>query len=232
MTAAPRITPVDLSNDDSFKTGFPHAFFTWLRENNPVHWHAATPVSPDGEGFWVVSRYADVMTVLRTPAIYSSDTGGGRRGGGTTLKDERATGKVLNYTDDPHHKMLRGLVNKGFTAQAVGRLQDELRRRANLLIDKFPVGEVFDFVPRFSRELPLQAICIVLGVPQEDRGQLCDWIDHGLEADSPNVLAKEYVLKIRDYATIVIAEKRLHPQDDILSKKESMPALTTRTVAP
>jgi cytochrome P450 len=134
------------------------------------------------------------------------------------LKDERAAGKVLNYTDDPHHKVLRGLVNKGFTAQAVGPLQDELRRRANLLIDKFPVGEVFDFVPRFSRELPLQAICIVLGVPQEDRGQLCDWIDHGLEADSPNVLAKEYVLKIRDYATTVIAEKRLHPQDDILSK--------------
>ena len=218
MTAAPRITPVDLSNDDSFKSGFPHAFFTWLRENDPVHWHAATPVSPDGEGFWVVSRYADVMTVLRTPAIYSSDTGGGRRGGGTTLKDERAAGKVLNYTDDPHHKVLRGLVNKGFTAQAVGRLQDELRRRANLLIDKFPVGEVFDFVPRFSRELPLQAICIVLGVPQEDRGQLCDWIDHGLEADSPNVLAKEYVLKIRDYATTVIAKKRRHPQDDILSK--------------
>ncbi len=209
---------VDLSSDASFKNGFPHGFFTWLRENDPVHWHAATPVSPDGEGFWVVSRYADIMEVLRTPAIYSSDTGGDRRGGGTTLKDERAAGKVLNYTDDPHHRVLRGLVNKGFTAQAVGRLGDELRRRANLLIDDFPVGEVFNFVPHFSRELPLQAICIVLGVPQDDRGQLCDWIDHGLEADSPNVMAKEYVLKIRDYARGIIAGKRDDPRDDILSK--------------
>ncbi len=209
---------VDLSDDTSFRNGFPHEFFTWLRQNDPVHWHEATPVTPDGEGFWVVSRYDDVMTVLRTPEIYSSNTGGDRQGGGTTMKDERAAGKILNYTDDPHHRVLRSLVNKGFTAQAVGRLEAELRRRANLLIDDFPRGRPFDFVSHFSRELPLQAICIVLGVPQEDRLQLCDWIDQGLAADSPNVLGKESYLKIMAYAARIIAEKRRHTLDDILSK--------------
>jgi cytochrome P450 len=209
---------VDLSDDHSFSNGFPHDYFTWLRQNDPVHWHEATPVTPDGEGFWVVSRYDDVMTVLRTPEIYSSNTGGDRQGGGTTMKDERAAGKILNYTDDPHHRVLRSLVNKGFTAQAVGRLEAELRRRANLLIDDFPRDRPFDFVSHFSRELPLQAICIVLGVPQEDRLQLCDWIDLGLAADSPNVLGKESYLKIMDYAAGIIAEKRRQPGDDILSK--------------
>ena len=116
MSAASENRAVDLSSDLSFKDGFPHAFFTWLRENDPVHWHNPTPVTPDGEGFWVVSRYDDVMEVLRQPEIFSSDTGGDRRGGGTTLKDERAAGKILNYTDDPHHRVLRSLVNKGFTA--------------------------------------------------------------------------------------------------------------------
>ena len=218
MNVMPDITPVDLSDDNSFKDGFPHGFFRWLRENDPVHWHAPTPVSPDGEGFWVISRYDDIMEVLRTPEIYSSDTGGDRRGGGTTMKDERAAGKILNYPDDPHHRVLRGLVNKGFTNQVIGELEVELRRRANLLIDDFPLDGPFDFVPRFSRELPLQAICIVLGVPQDDRVQLCEWIDKGLEADSPNVMAKEYYLQIRDYAGGIIAEKRRNPQDDILSK--------------
>ena len=218
MTAAAGAAPVDLSDDASFKDGFPHDRFTWLRQNDPVHWHAPTPASPDGEGFWVVSRYDDIMTVLRTPEIYSSNTGGDRQGGGTTMKDERAAGKILNYTDDPHHRVLRSLVNKGFTAQAVGRLESELRRRANVLIDDFPQLRPFDFVSQFSRELPLQAICIVLGVPQEDRLQLCDWIDRGLAADSPNVLAKEYYLRIMDYAAGIIAEKRRHPQDDILSQ--------------
>jgi cytochrome P450 len=217
MTATADIKPVDLSDDLSFKDGFPHAFFTWLRQNDPVHWHAPTEVTPDGEGFWVVSRHGDAMEVLRRAEIYSSRSGGERQGGGTTLKDERAAGKVLNYTDDPHHRVLRSLVNKGFTAQAVGRLEDELRRRANLLIDAFPVGRPFDFVAHFSRELPLQAICIVLGVPQEDRVQLCEWIDSGLEAESQNVLAKEFFVKILGYARGIIAEKRRNPQDDILS---------------
>ena len=106
---------IDLSDDASFEDGFPFAAFDWLRDNEPVHWHAPTEATPDKEGFWVVSRYADVMTVFRTPDLFSSDKAGARTRGGTTLKDERAAGKVLNYTDDPHHRTLRNLVNKGFT---------------------------------------------------------------------------------------------------------------------
>ena len=209
---------VDLSDDTSFRDGFPHQAFNWLREHAPVHWHEPTAVTPDGEGFWVVSRHADVLRVLRTPQVFSSNSGGDRSGGGTTLKDERAAGKVVNYTDDPQHRILRALVNEGFTNQALATLEEELRRRANALIDAFPEDEPFDFVSHFSRELPLQAICIILGVPQEDRKQLCDWIDKGLEADAPTVLAKEYVHKISAYAADIIAEKRRRPADDILSK--------------
>jgi cytochrome P450 len=209
---------VDLSDDASFAGGFPHAAFDWLRDHDPVHWHEPTAVTPDGEGFWVVSRHADINTVFRSPDLFSSDKAGARTGGGTTLKDERAAGKVLNYTDDPHHRTLRNLVNKGFTNQALAALEGELRRRANRLIDAFPENEPFDFVGHFSRELPLQAICIILGVPQSDRTRLCDWIDKGLEADGQNVIAKEYVKKISAYARGIIAEKRQNPADDILSK--------------
>ena len=217
MTPGHSSVPVDLSDDASFKNGFPHDYFSWLRENEPVYWHAPSPVSPDGDGFWVISRHDDIMEVLRTPEIFSSDTGGNRKGGGTTLKDERAAGKVLNYSDDPHHRVLRSLVNKGFTTQTVGALEDELRRRANLLIDQFPNGEEFDFVSMFSRELPTQAICIVLGVPQPDRVELIEWLDLGLEADSQNVIASQYFKKIWDYARTIVAEKRRNPGDDILS---------------
>ena len=86
------------------------------------------------------------------------------------------------------------------------------------MIDAFPEGEAFDFVSHFSRELPLQAICIILGVPQQDRTELCDWVDNGIEADGENVIAKAYVKKISDYARDIIGEKRRKPADDILSK--------------
>lgn len=208
----------DLSDDASFAGGFPQEAFTWLRARAPVYWHEPTAKTPDGEGFWVVSRYADVMTVLRDPRTYSSDTGGDRQGGGTTLKDERAAGKTLNYTDDPRHRLMRSLVNKGFDGRAIAALEPELQRRAHSLIDAFPEAEPFDFVRAFSRELPLQAICILLGVPQEDRTQLCEWIDQGIEADAPTVVAKEFLYKVSDYARDLIAEKRRRPSEDIFSR--------------
>ena len=157
------------------------------------------------------------MEVFRTPETFSSNKGGQRREGGTTLKDERAAGKVLNYTDNPQHKTLRQLVNKGFTTRAMALLEDNLKRRASTLIDAFPERVSFDFVQAFARELPLQAICMILGVPQEDRAHLCDLIELGLEADSPNVVAIEYIKRVQEYAREIISEKRCSPADDILS---------------
>lgn len=208
---------VDLSDNTAFGAGFPHDTFNWLREHDPIHWHDATPKSPDGEGFWVVSRYDDIVEVFRTPELFSSNSGGGRTGGGTTLKDERAAGKVLNYTDDPQHRTLRQLVNKGFTTRALGVLEENLENRANALINAFPEDESFDFVQAFARELPLQAICMILGVPQDDRTELCDLIEQGLATDSPNVVAIEYIKKIQVYARSIVAEKRRNPANDILS---------------
>ena len=53
----------------------------WLRDHDPVSWHPPTPRTPDGEGFWVVTRHADVSTVLRDPVTFSSDRGGIREQG-------------------------------------------------------------------------------------------------------------------------------------------------------
>jgi cytochrome P450 len=70
MTAVPDIAAVDLSDDASFRDGFPHGFFTWLRRNDPIHWHEPTAVTPDGEGFWVVSRYDDIMWSSPTDLVH------------------------------------------------------------------------------------------------------------------------------------------------------------------
>ena len=87
---------IDLSDDETFRAGFPHERFAWLRANDPVSWHPPTPRTPDGEGFWVVTRHADVSTVLRDPVTFSSDRGGIRAKGGTAIKDERTAGTMLN----------------------------------------------------------------------------------------------------------------------------------------
>lgn len=212
----PGSTAIDLSDDETFRAGFPHDRFAWLRRHDPVSWHPPTSRTPDGEGFWVVTRHADVATVLRDPVTFSSDRGGIRRRGGTAIKDEGTAGTMLNQTDNPQHQRLRALVNRGFTPRAVAALTAELRRRAAGLLDA--VGdEPFDFVHGFARELPSQAICLVLGVPVADQPALVDWLDAGIEADSPSILSPEAMHRIRDYAIGLIADKRQHPDDGIMS---------------
>ena len=209
---------IDLSDDLSFRKGFPHEYFTWLRKNNPIYWHKPTVVTPDREGFWVVSRYADVDYVVRHPEIFSSDKAGERVGGGTGIKDEKTAGKLLNQSDGAQHRRLRALVQKGFTLKAVQELEGVLREKARTIFRKLKVGDKLDFAASISPEIPTQAICTVLGVPGKDRKDLCEWIDMGIEATSTSVIATEYLGKIRNYSKSLIEARRDKPTLDIFSR--------------
>ena len=208
---------VDLSHGATFAQGFPHAHFIWSRVHAPIYWHEPTMHSPQGEGFWVISRHEDAMAVITDPETFSSDKGGQRTGGGTGLQDDRQAGAMMIWMDDPKHKRFRSLVNKGFHARTILALEGELRRRAVALIEAMPEDEPFDFVSRFSRDLPLQAICLLLGVPQHERAMLAEWVDAGVAEASGEIIARAYARKLRDYGLDLIAKKRANPADDILS---------------
>ena len=218
MTTPSSPPSVDLSHGASFANGFPHEFFTWLRAHDPVHWHEPTEHTPGGEGFWVVSRYEDVGYVIRNPQLFSSAVAGGRKGGGTSLEDrEEFVNISLNATDDPKHRRLRGLISQGFTPKAIQQLQSEIEERAHQLFDQVSDLQHFDFVHEVARELPLQMICSMLGVPLDERAELVDWIDQGLASDKGDVMDPEIIAKIRQYGADLIEKKRRAPADDMLS---------------
>jgi len=213
------VTPpaFDLTDLDLYRSGFPHDVFTWLRAHAPLHWHEPTAHTPQGEGFWVVSRHADTLAIQLDPKRFSSVGGGARERGGTTIADMVGAGLMLNMMDDPRHRRIRGLVNKGFTPNRIGGLEPELRRRARAILDAVPASGECDFVVDVARDLPLQAICLLLGVPQADRAMLCEWMDRGLEAESGFALNREYGGKLAAYSVELIRAKRKQPADDLLS---------------
>ena len=55
---------IDLADLDRFTAGFPYEVFDALRREAPVWFHPPTAHTPEGEGFWVLSRYADIVAVV------------------------------------------------------------------------------------------------------------------------------------------------------------------------
>lgn len=213
----------DLTDLDNFADGFPHHLFATHRREAPVHWHEPTEHTPDGEGFWSVATYAESLAVLRDPTTFSSVTGGTRPFGGTLLQDLSIAGQVLNMMDDPRHAQIRRLVSSGLTPRMITRVTDDLRARTRTLLDAVEPGVALDFLVDIAAELPMQMICILLGVPESERHWLFEAIEPQFDfgrsrsAELGQLSAEEAGSRMYDYGQQLIAAKRAQPGDDMLS---------------
>ncbi|HVM98528.1 MAG TPA: cytochrome P450, partial [Candidatus Acidoferrales bacterium] len=163
--------------------------------------------------------------VASDAATFSSAGGGGRDGGGTLIEDLPsgfAAGVLFNMMDDPRHRRIRRLVTPSVSPRSLAALAADLRRRNAAILDRVAeLGEV-DFVVEVAAELPLQAIALLLGVPQADRHRLFAWANATLDYDdrdlghhSEKTLAANR--EMFEYGRQLLAEKRRQPGDDMLS---------------
>lgn len=216
---------VDLTDLDRFANGFPHAVFTALRRERPVWFHPPTAHTPGGEGFWVLTRHADIVAAAGDAATFSSHTGGGRAGGGTLIEDLPsgfAAGVLLNMMDDPRHRLIRRVVAPALSPRMLRELEDELRRRADAILAHALARPRCDFLVEVAAELPLQAIARLLGVPQADRHQLFAWANATLDYDDRDLGAASEKSAAAGaamfaYGAQLIEAKRRARGDDLLS---------------
>src|SRR5438132_11960885 len=121
---------VDLVNPDLFLAGWPHEAFALLRAQAPVYWHEEA----NGPGFWVVSKYHDVLAVQLDAKTFSSARGG------TLIREfdgeerEAVRSQLINM-DAPRHTRFRRLVNMGFSPKMTNRLVPHIRDMAGRIID-------------------------------------------------------------------------------------------------
>jgi cytochrome P450 len=223
VTLAAALSQVDFTDLDNFANGFPHELFAVHRREAPVYWHRPTEHTPDGEGFWSVASYAQTLAVLKDPVTFSSVTGGDRPFGGTLLQDLSIAGQVLNMMDDPRHTQIRRLVSSGLTPRMISSVEDDLRARTRRLLDAVAPAEPFDFVMDVAAELPMQMICILLGVPESERHWLFEAIEPQFDfggsrtAALSQLSAEEAGSRMYTYGLELIASKRAQPTDDMLS---------------
>ncbi|MEZ0340555.1 cytochrome P450 [Mycobacterium sp. pV006] len=223
MTAPGDLAQIDFTDLDNFADGFPHDLFAVHRELAPVYWHGPTENTPDGEGFWSVATHAETLAVLRDPQTYSSVTGGDRPFGGTLLQDLPIAGQLLNMMDDPRHAEVRRLISSGLTPRMITRVEDDLRARARRLLDDVEPGSPFDFVTDIAAEVPMQMICILLGVPESERHWIFEAIEPSFDfggsrkASITRLSVEEAGSRMFAYGQELIAAKRARPTDDMLS---------------
>ncbi|WP_033088999.1 cytochrome P450 [Nocardia seriolae] len=219
------VEDIDLTDLDRFAHGFPHAVFDRLRTEEPVWWNPPTAHTPGGEGFWVISRYADIVAVAGDSDTYSSESGGQRSGGGTLIEDlpvDWAVGVLLNMMDDPRHAEVRRLLTPSVAPRTLKLIEDDLRQRAATIVDAALGKGDCDFLIDLAAELPLQAVAQLLGVPQEDRHQLFGWANVTLDYDDRDLgeataRSQAALAETRAYGARLLAAKTADPAEDLMS---------------
>src|SRR5437762_2680345 len=188
--AEPRLpSDFDFTDPTVYAERVPLAEFADLRRTAPVWWNAQPHgvAGFDDDGFWVVSRHADVMAVSRNSDVYSSwENTAVIRFNSNMIRDQIELQRfIMLNIDPPEHTKLRSIVARGFTPRAINNLRDTLADRAERIVRTAREWGTGDFVSDVACELPLQAIAELLGVPQEDRRKIFDWSNEMIFYDDP-----------------------------------------------
>jgi len=199
---------IDLNDGELFREAVPHHLFRWLRENDPVYWNP----SPDGGGFWNLTRYSDIVAASPNWQTFTTTHG-------TNIED--ATGGyelALINQDPPLHTRLRGLVKQGFLPKMVRKLEPHIRDICTRILDQVAKKGECDFVTEISAELPLQVIAEMLGVPHEDRLKIFEWSNTMMgEFGHDPEKAKNAAIEMWAYTDALADERRSAPRDDLIS---------------
>ena len=199
-------------DEPAFYLDDPWTHFRRLRRENPVCWH------PGSGGIWCLLKHADIATVSRDPARFTS-TQGIQQG----MSDQNARPQGIPPTilemDPPHHNRYRKLVMQAFTPAATAKLEPRVRQIARESLDALPLGESVDFVQAVSVPLPMFVIAEMLGVPREDREDFERWSDALIEAGggNQNDETRAALGEMLVYFQAMLERRRRDPRDDLIS---------------
>jgi cholest-4-en-3-one 26-monooxygenase len=215
---------IDLIDADTFAQGLPLEQFATMREEAPVFWHEQQ--GSWGDGFWVVTRHKDVQEVSRLPEVFSSYERGALLHTGPAEDEEQSlqmTRMLMLNMDPPQHSDYRNIVQRAFTPRTIRSLEGRLQEFADDIVDRALAKGEGDFVKDVAAELPLLAICELIGVPAEDRDKIFDLSNRLVGFDDPEFRTSPDDAQIASaemymYADGIAAARRECPAEDIATK--------------
>ncbi len=200
----------------------PYPVYKRYRDEHPIHRSEI--------GIWTLTRYNDILSVLRDER-FSSDPRNATVFDQLITPEQRAmdpiqnfADRILLFTDPPNHTRMRNLVNKAFTPRTVEKLRPHIEEIVGELIDGALDGKEMDVISDFAYPLPALVICELMGVPVEDRDKFKGWsgdIAPILDPFTPPEVMQTALATLGQFAVYfsqLIEERRERPKDDMLSR--------------
>lgn len=197
----------------------PYPLYHRLRSEDPVHWDPYLHA-------WVVTRYADVITVFqrflsnRTPTPEQLDA----LGLSVLTPLAQVMVRQMLFLDPPAHGRVRGLASKAFTPRRVEVLRSHIYEITQSLLDVVQDKGQMDVIADLAYPLPAIVTAEMLGVPTSDWQQLTTW-----SGDFAQVLgnfqhnpdrAQKVIKSLEEmvaYFRAAIREQKHHPRDGLIS---------------
>ncbi|MEQ9464448.1 MAG: cytochrome P450 [Haliea sp.] len=208
---------IDVYSPDSYTAGIPHEQFAWLREHAPVYWHP----HPDGGGYWVLSRHADIVAVSRDFKTFSAQQG-------FVMVDDMPPdilAMVQNQLlgmDPPNHGPIRRAVISRFTSRRLAELEPKVRAIARGVMAQARVDEEINFVDDLAGDLPTAVICSLLDIPQSMWAQIRRWSDLQTSGTDPDLGGSpeevtQASMEMGSYGYSLASERRDGDGEDLVS---------------
>ena len=215
MSSCPHI---DLTQPETFMGGQPREVYSYLRQQEPVYWHE----DPEqGVGFWAVTRQADLDYISKNPLLFSSRERSCLLHEPPEEQLELLRTQLINM-DPPQHLKYRRLVRNAFTPKAVDSYHRRFSELAGEILQRAVQDGRCEFVEDIASELPLIAICELMGVPIEKRQRLFELTNIMLGMDDPDLATSEEdgtnaMIEMFMIGMEAAAAHRESPQNDIVN---------------
>lgn len=195
-----------------------------LRAEQPV---VRMPV-PFAEGHaYVVTRYAEAAAVLRDERFVKNVRSARDPGDLRLPWAPRALRPLQNSmldADGAEHRRLRGLVQETFSPRYIAQLEPRIASLTTELLDRLAVASQPDLVTGYALPLPLTVIAEIMGVSERDRMRFRRWVNTLLGARPSTRPTLRMLMKLPDVLAMMrllrrlVAERRAHPRDDLISR--------------
>lgn len=191
----------------------PYPHYAELRRTSPV-----AQVEPGG--LWAVSRYDDIVSIFKAPAVFSSQ--GLRAMAVQPWLERNPLGDSVVIMDPPLHTKSRALVAHAFSARVIPRIDPLARAVCVAFAARAREGVEMDICDELSSALPAAVIANLLGLDPGMVERFRVWSDDLVainpgtpEAAQPRI--RETVAELEGYLNEVLADRRLARRGDLVS---------------